>query len=547
MEGPRRHVCPVDGKVYTGKPYDQVWVTKQHKRLSRLARQAAIVYALSGDRTCLDVARTIVAEYARRYRGYPLHDIHGRPGKGGKVLSQSLDDADWLVPLLQAADLIYADLTEADRRRIVEDVIRPAVNEVIRPGRLRFHNIQCRHNAAIGLGGFFAGDDDLIAEAMDGARGFEAQVRHMVNQDGQWAEGSWGYHFYALDALITLAEAARICGRDLFMSRLRPMFAAPIQAAMPNGDLPKFNDDSGVRLADRSEYEMAPSRFGDPAFAGPVRQSQRDTWRTLLYGAPYPSEGPPSARGLRLMPDSGYAILAPERGSTAWACLKYGPHGGDHGHPDKNGLVVFGGGVPIMEDPGVGAYLTGLADGWFKTTPAHNTVAADRRDQRPASGGLIAFEQFGDGSGALTDAGWAMAGVRHRRAAFMIGSETLVALDMLASLDGRAHDLDLFWHPSGRWASSPVGTPTRTEARPGYRYFAGLRSTPVRTPSPYPARAMGVWGRSVGFVTGSRTRQLTVVATAPRWELMLGTGPGAHTGERRPAAIVRQRAVSGAF
>jgi hypothetical protein len=537
MEGPKLHVCPVDGRAYTGRPYDQVWVTKQHKRLARLARQAAIVYALSDDPIALGIARRIVTEYARRYAGYRLHDIHDRPGRGGKVLSQSLDDAAWLVPILQAADLIYAHLSDDERRSIVEELIRLAVAEVIRPGRLRFHNIQCWHNAAIGLGGFFAGDKDLIAEAITGARGFEAQARHMVNQDGMWAEGSWGYHFYALDALAALAEAARVCGHDLTRRHLRPMFAAPLLGAMPDGTMPRLNDDGGRRLNEVAAYELAAARFGDRDFAGPLRASRRDSIWALLYGPAALPSRPTAHTGSRLMPDSGFAVLAPRTDHSAWACVKYGPHGGDHGHPDKNGIVVYGGGRPIIEDPGIGAYLTGMADGWFKSTVAHNTVAAGRADQAPATGSLVAFATLGDGSASCTDAGHALPGILYRRAAFLIGAHTLVVVDLLRSRDGTSHDFDLIWRPSGRWARKPSGRAVPRDGLRGYRYLANLRSETV-----------GPSCRTLSFlVARDEPRHMTVSASDQGAVLIAGDGPGASTAERTPIAIVRRRSRSTAF
>jgi hypothetical protein len=533
MEGPTRHVCPVDGRVYTGWPYDQVWITKQHKRLSRLARQAAVVYALSGDRVALRVARTIVTGYARRYRSYPLHDIHNKPGRGGKVLSQSLDDAAWLVPILQAADLIWSEMPEAERRAVIEDLARPAVNEVLRPARLRFHNIQCWHDAAIGLTGFLSGDEDLIAEALDGTRGMEAQVRNMVDQDGQWSEGSWGYHFYALDALTTLAQAARVCGRDLFSTLLRPMFTAPIEAAMPDGMLPRFNDDTGIGLGRADVYEAAFALLQDPKLAVPLRRGARDTYRTLLYGAPALPPADPEQLGPRLMHDSGYAVLAPPHDSTAWACLKFGRHGGDHGHLDKNGLVTYGAGSVLFDDAGVGPYLTELADGWYAATVAHNTVAADQQNQRPATGSLMAFSAFKDGAAVVTDAGPALDGVRFRRAAFLIGSEALVVLDLLSSGDG-AHVLDLVWHPSGSFTQRITGRPMPIPNAPGYRYLKDLRALP-----------MGTQGCVLGYrpkgTPSGKLYWLAIAADAPEASLMRGTAPGTSTGDRRPIVIARQR------
>ncbi len=538
MEGPRRHVCPADGRVFSGWPYDDVWTTKEHKRLARLCRQAAVVYALTDDSAALSVARSIVTQYAARYRNYPQHDIHGRPGRGGKVLAQSLDDAAWLVPILQAADLIWERLTAADRARITNDLIGPAINEVIRTNRLRFHNIQCWHDAAIGLAGLLIGDAAMVAEAYDGVRGFDAQLRHMVDQDGMWTEGSWGYHYYALEALWSLAQAAHACGYDNALNDLRPMFLAPLKCAMPNGALPRFNDDTGTDPAAKPIYEAAVAYLGNAELALPVARSTRNSIHTLLYGlADLPQAQP--VRGPRVMPDSGYAILASRPDDAAWVCLKYGRHGGDHSHADKNSIVAFGHGEVVLDDPGIGPYLTGLADGWFKTAPAHNAACVPVVGQRPAVGSAVAFSEMTEGSAAISDAGFALDGIRHLRAAFLIGDHTLVTADLLTSRDAKPRVCDVFWRPAGRLASEPDGDVFQPPKAPGYAYLRGMRSLSL----PPTGRAF----RFTGMGAAHRPRWISVMSSEPQTKVVVGSGPGSDTGNRVPIVMIRTRAVSSAL
>ena len=62
---------------------------------------------------------------------------------------------------------------------------------------------------------------------------------------------------------------------------------------------------------------------------------------------------------------------------ATWLCLKYGPHGGGHGHPDKNNFVLYARGKVLFPDPGTRPYGSPLHNGWDKITLAHNTLVVD--------------------------------------------------------------------------------------------------------------------------------------------------------------------------
>src|SRR5262249_35576550 len=161
---------------------------------------------------------------------YPLHDNWGtdRTNRSGRVSSQSLTEATWLIDMTEGADLIWTTLSAADRATIETKLLRPALDEIIIPQTHGIHNIQCRQNSAIGLVGFLLGDEKLIALAIDDPRnGFRQQIEHGILGDGMWLEGSTGYHFFTIEGLWPLMEAARNCGRDLYGPKFKQMFDGP--------------------------------------------------------------------------------------------------------------------------------------------------------------------------------------------------------------------------------------------------------------------------------------------------------------------------------
>ncbi|MGQ9729532.1 MAG: alginate lyase family protein, partial [Candidatus Fervidibacter sp.] len=337
------HICPVDNEVLESDPtkperdYDGVVIMSVHGRYANLVRDLGIVYQVTNERRYAEKAKGILMAYADRYLSYPLHDIRGRPQiGGGRVGPQTLDEAVWLIPMAQGADLIWETLTETEQQHLAQKLFLPAVKEVILPHKMGVHNIQCWKNSAVGLVGFLLGDEQLIWEAIDNPeRGYWIQMKRGVSEDGAWWEGAWGYHFYTLSALWHLTEAARNCGINLYGAELKRMFDAPFKFMMPNWRLPAFNDsfEAPLRMETGSDrfsvtqtiYELAYARYREPMYAALLYGSDRRSDFALWFGVGELPEPQPLRWQSVNYPASGYAILAEGEGEQAtWLCLKYG-------------------------------------------------------------------------------------------------------------------------------------------------------------------------------------------------------------------------------
>ena len=228
------HICPVGPHILHGDPskgttdFDGNAIMGVHLDLAQELVDLGIVYQITGEQKYAQRGREILMAYADKYESYPLHDNQGHPGSGAHVASQSLTEASWLILVAQGADLIWDTLSPDDRKEAEDHLFRPALTECILPHNLGIHNIQCRHNSAIGLVGFLLGDKDLIRTAIDDPKsGFRTQIAKGVRDDGMWLEGASGYHFFTIDGLIPLAEAARHAGIDLYSPRFETMFDGP--------------------------------------------------------------------------------------------------------------------------------------------------------------------------------------------------------------------------------------------------------------------------------------------------------------------------------
>lgn len=451
-EGPTAHVCPVDGEVHSGWPFDQVVYSWMHSDLAAAARDAGLAYRMTGQVSYAQEALEILIAYADAYDSYDLHDIHGEPtGSGGRVLSQTLDESVWLIPVAWAFDLI-ADapvMTDAQRAHIEQDLLRPAVATIARhPAGIS--NWQSWHNAGMGAVGFALEDPALIATVLRGSEGFEFQMQQSVTSDGFWYEGSWGYHFYALSALMQLAEMASRAGYDAYANpSLRGMFEAPLLFAMPDWTLPAFNDSGTSSLVSNDRYyEVAYKRYQDERFTAVlgVRDRGRDA---LFFGEPALPSSADLGLESHLFQDAGYAVMRAGQGDDAlYLALDFGPHGGGHGHYDKLGLVLFARGTVMGVDPGTQSYAAPTHKTWDKVTVAHNTVVVDETTQLEATGSLHRFEALPDVTLASADAGEANPTASLVRTLLMT-PEYVIDHFRASSTDGGEHDFDWVHHNTG--------------------------------------------------------------------------------------------------
>ena len=408
---PEEHKCPQDGQVYAGEPYNAAWRWFVNNRLSSAAFRLALMWRIDQNEASLRRTEAILLGYARRYRGYEPGPK--KPYGQGKATFQSLDEAVWLIPLVQGYDLIRADLTSETRRQIEQALFAPAAEHILQQKYYRLHNIECWHNTALAAVGCCLDDGNLIRIALDDDFGFRHQLAEGVREDGFWWEGSLSYHFYTLAAMMTFAQVMTGVDDTLWQAdRLKAMFLAPVNLAYPDLRLPATNDCwfftsltenvcHGVPPA-AGFYEIAYGLYGDPMFARVLShnytQHSRDSLETLLYGKALPEEaGERNPQGTNFK-QSGYAVLRNQKSpeSQTYLMLKYGPHGGGHGHPDKLSISFYSSGYPVSPDLGTPGYGIGLNQSWYRQTLSHNTMLVDGKSQPPAEGKLVFFD---DGSG----------------------------------------------------------------------------------------------------------------------------------------------------
>jgi len=448
---PNTHRCNVDGRAFTGWPYDQVIFTRRHGDLAGAARDNALARRFTGEPKFAEAAAFILKQYAAVYQNYPLKDVNNRaePRSAARATAQTLDESVWLIPLAWAYDALSGSdaLTAAERSEIERGLLRAAV-QIIQRNDAGISNWQSWHNAAIGAVGFALNDQALIREAIDGRSGLRFQMKNSVVGEGFWYEGAWSYHYYALDPIVQLAEMAARNGIDVYDEpSLRGLFSAPLKLAFPDGMLPAFNDSNSVSLFSQARlYEVAYRRFEDPLFAAIARRGSRGR-DALLFGTRELPAVNLADLSSEVFSDSGFAVLrSPSNDHTV--IMKFGPHGGGHGHYDKLGMVSYAYNGALAIDPGTQPYAAPTHNTWDKLTVAHNTIVADETTQREATGKLLWQQITPQFSATKADAGPAYANIRLDRTVVVTAEYALDLMTASAS-DNKPHQFDWVYHNAG--------------------------------------------------------------------------------------------------
>ncbi|MCC7499456.1 MAG: alginate lyase family protein [Bryobacterales bacterium] len=532
-ESPTRHRCPKCGAVYTGEPYDSVYVAHQHMRNSAAMRDMGLAFRFTGRQEFASRVSQLLLGYAERYASYPRHDPNGKDTvNSGRVMSQTLDESSWLLPAAWGYALVRGTLSARQQRQIEYRLLIGAVDTIVGRSYARLPNIQCWKDAAIASVGFTTANDDLVAEALDHpVRGFRVLMEKYALPCGIWGEASLGYHQYTLLALWHLAEGARRYGIDLYSNqRYRGLFDGPIAMAFPDNTLPGFNDNPGAPLKDwAAVYELAYARWKDPRYGQVAALAPREGLMPLLYGADTLPEGSPVPKTSVLLREAGYGVL---RSPEVTVAGRFGIHGSGHGHPDKLNILTYGNGKLFGVDPGSINYGVPLFFEWYKATISHNTVSVDQQQQARADAKVTVWRTNGEGT-ELQGETEVYPGVKFRRT-LRLHHRTME--DRFDCESENEHVYDWGFHSMG---TLEVTLPLKPRAEPiatvsGYQHIKDLRE----------AATDDEWTAS--WTQGSAQLKLRVKGV-PGTVVYTGKGPGPDPAQQVSMILIRRRGRAASF
>ena len=271
-----------------------------------------------------------------------------------------------------------------------------------------------------------------------------------VRVDGVHREHSTHYHMIALRSFIGARRNAERYGLSFpkeYDERLERACEFAMHCHRPDGAIPALSDsDSGSYL---DVLELAATLF-----------SRADCHWVATKGR----EGRPPEKKYAGFDESGYFFQRSGWGEglnefkdERFLVFDCGPLGdGGHGHYDALSVEIFGGGRPLVVDPGRYTYHEGTPNfrQWFKSTAAHNTVCIDGLDQTPYRRGKpkaqvaearfferLSAPNFDLICGRVNSPSYEAV---HTRFIFFIADEYWVIVDQLRG--ERSHNYDLRFH-----------------------------------------------------------------------------------------------------
>jgi hypothetical protein len=529
---PNHNICPDTGKDYQNWPISDVHYHYMHDMLSHDAMILGIAYRMTGKQIYAQHAAEILNLYADKYKDYPIVDNYGKQSNwGARIYSQTLNESIWLIDMTFAYDLVRGsgELSPNDRTHIEQDLLLPSAATVVRGHKEPTNNIQSWINGAQASVGFELNNKALIDEAIDGPLGFRYQMKNYVHE-GFWIEGAWGYQFYAMRPLTATAEIAKQNGMDLWKQEpaLTSMFFSPLGVMLPDGRLPGFNDSEEVRLYSNAPlFELAYENTHDPRLLAVLDNAPRASKEALLFGVPALPESKGPLLKSAVFPESGYATLRAKNNDLS-VILKFGPHGGGHGHYDKLGEIIYAEGRTQAVDPGTQLYGMALHKEWDQMSVAHNTLTADELRQDQATGKLIAWKDE-DGYVAVTaDAGPVYKFADLTRS-ILVTDEYVLQVDRARSTDGKPHTFDFNYHNFGKQTMQLQTAPyTEFPNQNGYNHLEQVQRGETNS------------NVATRFDNGGTSMSLTVLGGVES-EIFQGVAPGPHPTVKVPFVIVRRK------
>ncbi len=410
---PKEHRCPACGRIYRGEPYDSSWWGNVNTQNCEAAYRMGLISVLTDEKEYGRKVGEILASYAAYYPGYQVHG--GIPYNGpGKANAQTLDEAVFLRNLAYAYDLVCDEMTEEARGRIREGLFVEGSRFLLDHRHRQIHNHEGIINSAIGIMGILLDDEEMVKEGLYAPYGLYDQLERGMQEDGLWFEGSFGYHYYALENFMAFEKfAVHTPYSGILHPNYKKMMEAPFDYIGRDGAFVLVNDiNSGHGGIGRQYgYEFAYGYFPSKRMTQMMnliyKEQKRDNLEALLYGVDEIPKEELTWQNVRGSSGSGYTVLHGKDGRRLF--FKHGTFGGEHDHYDKLGISFESHGASVIPDLGTTGYGAKLHYDYYKNTGTHNTVCVGEENQPPAVGLLTRFEKKGHLIYAEAAADWTVA------------------------------------------------------------------------------------------------------------------------------------------
>ncbi len=407
------------------KPY--LYITENaHKCFN-----GALVWKLTGDMEYAEKSAEFLRRVADPENGYPktLRACH----------QQMVHEGEFFKSCAFTYDLLYdADVFDADDHRNIQNAFRIFIERIdweLTGGAMSNWSL------AMIAGAMYCAmcvqDRVWIERFINGIGGIAEHMSAGVLADGWWCECTIGYNQMAAGLFSEYAQALLPWGINIKETYFPARYAKTVQprvqhidglswdiyggggknyrcikdlwdslvaAADYRGVVIGVNDSAESLFSGRSgagfdsRYDIAYAHYGDPAYAKIIRRGGDDL-RDLINGAgTLPEVESDTHRKSYYFDNGGISILRTRTEGRSdreqyQGSLKYGSHGGAHGHYDRcslNALSRFGKNFYNPENVWY-SYGTFMYKFFVQNSITHNMVTTDLKLQEPAEGRHLMF------------------------------------------------------------------------------------------------------------------------------------------------------------
>lgn len=415
-DGERSHRCPACGIVYSGEPYDSAWWGLVNSRNYNAAHEMGLIYAATGEKVYAQKSVEILLAYAKHYPDYQVHGNipYNGPGRSG---AQTLDEANFQRNLAMAYDLVEETMTQEEKEYVRDRMFLPGAKFLMEHRKDQLHNHEVIISSAIAVIGILFERKDFIRFAVYEKYGLLYQLEHGMLPYHMWFEGSFGYHFYALQSFFDFEKFAI---HTEYSHIHHPNYLAMMEVLadylQPDGRMPMLNDTTLHHTdSELYQYEFAWRQMKSDRLLWILNRlyqgRERSNPEAFFHGEDTLPEVP-DARAAEWVDRNyhtpvetyGHTILHGSQGR--YLLFKHDTYGGEHDHYDRLGISYMAFGKPVSVDLGTTGYGAVLHYDYYKNTGTHNTVVIGEENQAPAACRLLQYEDDGETVYVTAECDW---------------------------------------------------------------------------------------------------------------------------------------------
>ena len=412
-------------KIITKPRPTKVWSSLNYKASDgEKAFQLALAYKLTGEKIYKDKLISFIKKVCDKEEGYL--------SIGAATNGVQVHEGNFFLFLSAACDIIFNEPELSDKnKKDIDATFRYYLKQ--NRGHMKslgIMNHQASANAGAILVALYLQDTPEVDFLTNAEGGMADQIGKGVMADGWWFESTANYCYLVTQRYTLIAQAFKNYGLDLYHTRFPVKFkSVDFENAKegftgmkfdnwgPTGKntrgvkdmvtpyIPMMDENANVVSSNDSNlkepddfYELAYREYKIDELAWVISKTNRDSWVSLIYGVPELPQIEDPRTESQFLPNVGLVALRSQPeikkpDEQIQAYLKYGTHGGWHGHFDRASLVA-------LDRNGHKYFGTEMV--WFgygnagykecvQTSATHNMVVVDELQQEAVPSEQLLF------------------------------------------------------------------------------------------------------------------------------------------------------------